>query len=162
MIELKEWRRHILLEKPVITVILDEIKARPGSKIQVRFHPGVNYKIIDNFTLLEGNEGKMAMIPITSDDFCITSGKHAFQAINATAKFQWIDYFETVIKSTQERTTIATIFVPVENAEEAKIIANSKRLTADDSGNLSISFTHKGKIYNYEYQNTRKGLLLKK
>ena len=38
--ELKKWRRNILLEKPAITLVLDEIHVNNNSAIQVRFHPG--------------------------------------------------------------------------------------------------------------------------
>ena len=39
--ELKKWRRSIILEKPNITVVLDEVGANPGSEIKTRFFPGV-------------------------------------------------------------------------------------------------------------------------
>ncbi len=62
--ELKEWKRHIVLDKPEITVVLDEINAEPGSEIEVRFHPGVDFEIQENLILLEGKNGKMAVIPL--------------------------------------------------------------------------------------------------
>jgi hypothetical protein len=39
--ELKRWRRHIVLEKPAITVVLDEVETLPGADIRARFFPGV-------------------------------------------------------------------------------------------------------------------------
>lgn len=39
--ELKRWRRHIILEKPAITVVLDEVDALPGASVRARFFPGV-------------------------------------------------------------------------------------------------------------------------
>jgi hypothetical protein len=54
----------VVLNKPSITLVLDEVQAKPGSKIEVRFHPGVDYSIEDGFVLLTGKEGKMALIPL--------------------------------------------------------------------------------------------------
>jgi hypothetical protein len=39
--ELRKWRRSIVLEKPALTVVLDEVGANPGSEIKARFFPGV-------------------------------------------------------------------------------------------------------------------------
>lgn len=160
--ELEGWRRHIVLEKPVITLVVDEIKAKPESKIQVRFHPGVKYQIIGDLVLLEGVEGKMAMIPVVAQKFSIEGGKHPMQFVNATSKFQWSDYFDIDVKSAKEKTTIATILLPVENYEEARRISNSKQLATDKSGHLSVLFTKGGKKYEFDFLNTNEGLLLKK
>ena len=35
--ELKKWRRHIILEKPLITIVVDEVTAEKGSEIEARF-----------------------------------------------------------------------------------------------------------------------------
>ena len=160
-VELQGWRRHIVLEKPVITLVVDEIKAKPESKIQVRFHPGVKYQLIDDLVLLEGAEGKMAMIPVVALKFNIEGGKHPIQFVNATSKFKWTDYFDIDVKSSGEKTTIATIFLPVENLEEARRISNSKRFATDKSGNLSVLFTKDGKKYKFDFLNTSEGLSLK-
>ena len=160
--ELKEWRRHVILEKPVITVVLDEIKAKPQSTIQVRFHPGVNYQIIDDLVLLQGKNGKMVMIPVTDQNYRIEAGRHASQFVNANSKFTWIDYFDTVIKSSAEKTVVASIFVPVSNDSEARKIAQSKKLSTDKAGNLTVSFSFGGKKYVFDYLKTNEGLCLKK
>ncbi len=39
--ELKRWKRHIVLEKPTITLVLDEVDALPGADVRARFFPGV-------------------------------------------------------------------------------------------------------------------------
>ncbi len=161
-IELKEWRRHVSLDKPVVAVVLDEIKAKPESKIQVRFHPGVNYEIVNDLVMLNGTEGKMVMIPISPDKFQVEGGRQPSMFVNATAKFTWIDYFDTVIKSSSEKTIVAFIFTPVNTAEEARKIAQSTNFNKDEAGNVSFSFVKGGKRYVFEYLNTSDGLVLKK
>ncbi len=160
-IELKEWRRHILLDKPVITVVVDEVKASPGSEIEVRFHSGVNTKTIGDLVLLEGKAGKMALIPVVPQEYSIREGKHECQFVNSTSKFFWIDYFGTVVKAINEKTTIATVILPVSGADEARQIADSKQISFDKSGNLSVSFSKEGKKYNYDYLKMKNGLVLK-
>ncbi|MCK5343019.1 MAG: heparinase II/III family protein, partial [Candidatus Heimdallarchaeota archaeon] len=145
--ELKKWKRHIVLEKPEITLVVDEIEAEPGSEIEVRFHPGVNFELHGGFVFLEGKNGKMALIPISEEELKVKPGKHACQFINATNNFFWVDYFDTEIKSKENKTTVATLILPVENYEEALQIVASKELKSDDSGNVTISFVKKEKKY---------------
>lgn len=160
--ELKEWRRHVLLDKPQITVIVDEVKANPGSEIEVRFHPGVDFSIEEDFVLLEGKEGKMALIPMVVPKFKIRPGKHASQFVNATKDFLWIDYFGTVVKSKEEKTVVVTIILPVSGADEAQSIVDSKEIRFDSSGNLTLSFSQEGEKYNFDFSNSKEGLTLKK
>ena len=160
--ELKGWRRHIILEKPEITVVLDEIKANPGSKIEVRFHPGVDFEVKDNFVLLENDKGKMALIPVTMQDFSLVQGKHAMQYINATKDFYWIPYVDTELKSKGINTIVVTIILPVASAEEAKNIVASKQIKTDNSGNMKLSFKKKGISHLYEFSYSEDGMQFKK
>jgi hypothetical protein len=160
--ELKGWRRHVILEKPEITVVLDEINANPGSKIEVRFHPGVDFEVKDNFVLLENDKGKMALIPVTMQDFEIVQGKHAMQYINATKDFYWIPYFDTELKSEEENMVVATLILPVASADEARLIVSSKQLKKDKSGNLLLSFKRKGSNYSFHFSDSESGLQLMK
>ncbi len=161
-VELKEWRRHVSLDKPVVAVVLDEIKANTGSKIQVRFHPGVNYQIVDNLVMLNGAEGKMVMIPLSTDKLVIEGGRHASMFVNTTSKFSWIDYFDTILESTNEKSLIASIFTSVNSTGEAQKIAQSAKISKDNAGNISVSFVKSGKKYVFNYTNTSEGLVLKK
>ncbi len=160
--ELQNWRRHVILEKPEITVVLDEIKAEPDSKIEIRFHPGVDFEVKDKFVLLENAKGKMALIPVALQDFNLVQGKHAMQYINATKDFYWIPYIDTELKTEEEKTIVATVILPVASAEEARLIATSKTLKRDKSGNLSLSFKSKGNNYSFQFGNLGEGLQLKK
>lgn len=160
--ELKNWRRHVILEKPEITVVVDEIKTNPGSKIEVRFHPGVDFEVKDNFVLLENEKGTMALIPVTLGDYEIIAGKHAMQYINATKDFYWIPYFDTELKSKEENTVVATLILPVANIDEARLIVSSKQLKKDKSGNLTLSFKRKGGNYSFQFNASGEGLQLLK
>ncbi len=160
--ELKAWKRHIVLEKPEITVVLDEIDAEPGSAIEVRFHPGVDFEVRDGLVFLEGKEGKMALIPLSTEAFKIQAGRHASQFVNATSEFFWVDYFDTEIISKEKKTLVATLIMPVNDAEEAREIAASKILKVDESGDVSLSFSRKEKPYTFLFQKGKEGLALGK
>jgi len=160
--ELQQWKRHVLLEKPEITLVVDEITAKPGSKIDVRFHPGVTASFEEGFVFLEGKKGNMVLIPMTKDENKVIPGKHASQYINETFKFAWIDYFDTEVISTDSKTVISTLIMPARDREEAKQIVSSKTISMDKSGNMSVSFTKKGEIHSYSFENKNKELVLKK
>jgi hypothetical protein len=159
--ELKRWHRHVILEKPEITVVLDEIGAKAGSVIELRFHPGVKFEINDSFVLLENDKGKMALIPVIMQDFDLVHGKHATQYINANQPFFWIDYFDTELKSEGDKTPVATIILPVSDKDEAKSIAATGQMKMDKSGNLSLTFSKRGTGYSFEFNPSGDGLRLK-
>ena len=159
--ELKGWKRHVILEKPEITVVVDEIDAEPGSEIEVRFHPGVDFRVQDGLVLLEGNHGTMALIPLSREEPKIQPGRHAIQYVNATQEFIWEDYFDTELLSRDKKTFVATLILPVQNAEEANLVSATKGLKIDGSGNVTVSFTRKGQDYSFSFENRQGGLVLK-
>ena len=160
--ELKQWRRHVLHDKPEITLVLDEVVSAPGSLIEVRFHPGVNYGVEGNMVLLQGEAGKMAIIPLTGQDYELKPGRHASQFVNATNDFFWVDYIDAEVTAKDEKTMIATLVLPVSDMEEAQKIADSKKMVRDGSGNLSISFSRGGVDFNFDFVNSGEGLVLNK
>jgi hypothetical protein len=158
--ELKNWRRHVVLNKPSITLVLDEVEANPGSKIEVRFHPGVDYSIEDGFVLLTGKEGKMALIPLMDQE--IVPGKHASQFVNARKEFHWLDYIDTEVTSKDEKTIIGTLVLPVSSIKEGREIASSSKVSIGKSGALSVEFVRGDKTFSFDFSKTKEGLILKK
>ncbi|HQH23513.1 MAG TPA: heparinase II/III family protein [Bacteroidales bacterium] len=159
-VEMKGWRRHVTLEKPVVTIVVDEVKTTPGAEIEVRFHPGVDKNVKDNYVLLNGKSGKMALIPVVNQKYEIIEGRHASAPVNATRPFTWLEYFGTNLKATTDNTIIATIILPVKDDNEALHIFKSINKNLDNKGNFNISFSKDGKRYRYSYRNTNKGLIL--
>ncbi len=160
--EMKQWRRHVLLDKPEITLVLDEVQADPGALIEVRFHPGVSFNVEGDLVMLEGEDGKMAIIPLSSQDYELNPGRHASQFVNATNDFSWIKYIDTEVLAKNEKTIIVTLVLPVADLEEAQKIDGSKKYALDGSGNLSVSFSSRGEEYEFEFINSEEGLALKK
>ena len=158
--ELKKWRRNILLEKPEITLVLDEVHSDKNALIEVRFHPGVDLINQQDYVLLDGKEGTMALIPITDQNFSIVEGRHPSQMVNATQPFRWIQYFDVELKATAKKTFIVNLIVPVDDKKQVKDIMASKKIESNKDGSLSISFSYENQTFKYDFKNEKSGLLL--
>lgn len=158
--ELKSWRRHIVYDKPYITIVVDEVKSAIGAEIEARFHTECSTEIKDKFTLLKGKSGTMALIPVTENSFSFREGKHAIQPVNAGVAFTWFPYLGTIVKAEKENSLLCTIILPVENEKEANAIVNSIERGADKSGNLTISLIKKGEKHSFNYRLTKNGFVL--
>ena len=160
--ELKKWRRHVVLDKPDVTVVLDEVSCDRGDEIEARFHQGVDVELTDDFALLKANNGTMALIPaVAGGETSLREGRHACQPVNATRGFFWIDYFGTVVEAPGTDNLVGAIVAPVENAAEAQRIADSVKLDRSGGG-ATLSFTRAGRTYTYTYDKTGDGLVLAK
>ena len=126
----------------------------------MRFHPGVDLKILEDYVLLEGKEGTMALIPLTEKDFTIIQGRHPSQMVNATQSFSWIPYFDLNFKATGNKTIIGNLILPVDNENQVGDIIASKKIEINKEGSLSISFSYKNKIFKYFFKNNKSGLEL--
>ena len=160
--EMKGWRRHITHDKPLVTVVLDEVKSAGGAEITARFHSDVRTDIRGDYVLLNGDGGTMALIPVVDSDFEIVSGRHACQPVNATRNFFWVPYFDTVLKAKDSNTVIGTVILPVKDAKEAGNIKKSIKRSVDSSGNLTLTFKKSGKTYKYNFVKGPDGLVLEK
>jgi len=159
--ELKLWWRHIILEKPVITVIVDEVESHSkGAEIEARFHSGCRQIVKDGYTLLDGEKGDMALIPVTGGDFAFRPARHAYTAIQKNAKPQWIPYNGTIVHASGNRTVIAHIILPVDSEDEAQDIVKSVQRSETKSGSLTLSFVVDNEKLIYNFKKGNDGLIL--
>ncbi len=155
---LRGWRRHIILEKPLITVIVDEVESAKGAEIEARFHSGAELQTRSGFTLLHGKNGDMALIPAVSGEWAFRPGRHAYLALQRQAAFQWMPYTGTVLSAPEERTVLAHVVLPA--ADEAEAVKVAKSLQR--SGDLALSFTYRGKKYAFRFRREADGLVLER
>ena len=157
--ELKRWYRHIILEKPQISIILDDIESQAeGAAIDIRFHSEAKEQIHENgFVLLTSEDTQMALIPISKNPIQFDQGQHAYQPVHATRSFQWLPYFGTQSQAVQKKSVIAHIIVPVKNEGEAKSIQSSTSLV-DEIDSIQIKFEYRGKSYSYDFVPKENGL----
>ncbi|MBU2950942.1 heparinase II/III family protein [Tamlana agarivorans] len=160
--ELKLWRRHLILDKPLVSVVLDEIECAKGALIENRIHPIGAIEISDDhdFLLLKGEKGMMALIIITNDTFNYVQGNHAYLPLQKSAKLNKIPYVDAELITSGEKTTMLTIVVPVETPLEAKAISQSVTRKIGKDGALNFSFLVKNKNHNYHFKSTSLGLVL--
>jgi hypothetical protein len=156
--ELKKWRRHIILEKPVVTVILDEVESSKDAEIEARFHSEADQQVKNGFTLLHGKNGDMAIIPVTDEKFVFRPDSHPYLALQKQASFLRIPYNGTILKAEKEYTVISHIILPVVDESEALGVVKS----AKQSGAYILSFVYKGKKYEYRFKKENEGLVLEK
>jgi len=159
--ELKRWRRHIILEKPVITVVVDEVACAKGAEIETRFHSALTGETEDGYVLLRNGNDTMALIPVVDTDFTVREGKHAILMAQRNAKFRRVPYFGTVLTALSERTVIVTVILPVEGISEAEEIVNSMRRQSDRDGSLTLRFEKDGAAFYYAFRMGDEGLVLK-
>jgi hypothetical protein len=156
---LKGWRRHITLEKPNVTIVLDEVNSKAGSEIEQRFHSECSINTTNRFTLLSHEVGKMAIIPI-GEDIVVKKGKLGSLPINGLAVYKDIEYTGNMMKAKGEQSLLPSVILPVSDEKEAERIAQSAKRTIDGKGNLLISFEKEGKTYSYTYKKESKGYRL--
>lgn len=158
--ELKKWRRHLTLDKPVVTVVLDEIECEKGALIENRIHPVGDVEVSDDFLLLKGEEGMMALIAVADASVKYVPDHHAYLPIQKNATLKKIPYVDTELVASGKKTTIATIVVPVKDNAEALAISQSVERTVGKDGDFSLAFAFQGQSLEYKYQSTNDGLVL--
>jgi hypothetical protein len=160
--ELKGWRRHITLEKPVVTVILDEIQSDKGAEIETRFFSACRQTPRGKYLLLEGERGTMALIHLPGQEFSLRPGKLVNLPVKKDAELKTVPYVGVVLMAKRERTVMATVLVPVCDDREAAGIAQTAKIKLDGAGNLTLSFIKNGKEYAYTFKKQAEGLVLAK
>jgi hypothetical protein len=160
--ELKKWHRHIILEKPDIAVIVDEVTCAKGAEIEARFHSSASQTLRGQYVTLKGDKGEMTLIPVFEGGFTLREGKHAVMMAQKNAALRWVPYFGAVTRGNGERTVLATVIIPAGNDSDVQKVVESVKLKADASGNYSLSFAKGGKKFAYRFVNDGDGLVLEK
>jgi hypothetical protein len=159
--ELKGWRRHIIFEKPNITVVVDEIRSSPGAEIEVRFHSEVTQIPKERYLLLDGKDGDMALIPVADGDFTLRQAKHAGLPVMTNVSFEWIPYCGIVVRAKTDCTVIASIILPVDGESETEEIVNSVEKKIDNKEEFKISFNKLNKECVYNFKKDKNFIFLK-
>ena len=175
--ELKKWRRSIILEKPVITLVFDEVESNPGAKIEARFFPGVGiegenrqgrlaerngeYEVNSNYVYLSDNKNhNMILIPLVVDNnFEIVKDEIPTIPVTEDARLTWFEYFETVTKAKSNTSIIAAIILPVKNKEGAENIVRSAMINQVGLNEIKINITNDSKEYEWSFTRTKDGFV---
>jgi hypothetical protein len=182
--ELKKWRRGIVLEKPVVTVVFDEIGSELGAKISARFFPntqsspsfsrnnnrtgrmfqdaGFDYKVFNNYVLLSSQNHNLALIPLVLDgDFNIVEDRLSYMPVMENARPNEIPYFETVTKAKSSSSIIVTLIVPVKDQSDAVNVVKSAKVNQLNPKEIEVSVNSTAGSFNWHFEKNDDGYMLK-
>jgi hypothetical protein len=129
------WRRHIVLRKPAVTLLLDEVNTREvGDVIDVRFHSACRTEVADSCLLIQGRAGLMGLFPVVTSDWHFEQGKHDLEPARKAISKAFHDpgnaalYTDVQTQSVGGTTYLVSLIMPLENREQAKMISEGLRL----------------------------------
>ncbi len=159
---LKKWRRHLILEKPDVILVLDEVSCLPGSDIEARFFPGVkNMDFSTDRTLLSDEAGHtMAVFPLCREKVFVENSRIPFLPVKKEAVTEWIPYFSSKVKAASPVTLLVTLIVPVKNRSEADKTGKSLQFARWNEEAFTISFRHLNKSHSFRFHSTKDGMVL--
>jgi hypothetical protein len=160
--ELKKWRRHFTFDKPLITVMLDEVESVNGAHIESRIHPIGEVEVPEDnaYLLLHGKNGTMAVIAVANVPHKFVQDYHSYKPEKLNAKLQMIPYVDIELEALGSKTALTTIVLPVKDAAEARTISESVKRTVGKDDSLIISFRANGQKHEYKYERSENGLVL--
>ena len=163
MNEMKSWRRHVVLDKPDVTVLLDEVSSRKGAEIEVRFFSSGTQIPRNGYLMIEGERGTMALIPFVDGSlFTFRPGTLKSLPVKKSARLEEIPYVGVVIDADESTTDIFTIIVPVVDEHEAEKIVrslstsvsstmNMVRTRASRKNTVALQFEKGGSVHQYRF-----------
>ncbi len=160
-IYLKKWRRHLILEKPDVTIVVDELRCSKNDEIEVRYHSTAAQQILDNLVLLKNDKGILAIIPMVQGKSTIRSGKHAILPAIQNSTLTQVPYFGIITPAQENENVIGTLIVPVAGFREAQELANSVVFSLDSPGVLTVAFMKGGTKHEYLFTAGKDGIVLK-
>ena len=152
---MKGWRRHIMLQKPDITVVVDEIVTEPGAEIEARWHSETDMVGRDGWLLLDGDAGDMALIPSAGRAWEFRADHHPILPAKLHARFERLPYCGVVTAAGSERTVLVTVILPVGNDAVARAVRDSIVREDDADGGFRVSLVADGRKIAYRF--TRDG-----
>jgi len=159
---LQKWRRHIVLEKPDVILVLDEVSCSAGSEIEARFFPGVKImESYEKYTLLTDEVNhSMAVFPVCREKITIDNAKLPFLPVKKEAVTEWIPYFNSKVKAIDSTTILVTLIVPVKDRGEADRTEGSIRLSRLTDAAYRVSFRFQNRNFSFHFYKTGEGLVL--
>jgi Heparinase II/III-like protein len=178
--ELKKWRRHIVLDKPDITLILDEVGSKPGSTIEARFFPGasnlssrpgresrfparpdVEYTLAGPYVLLSAQGHRLALIPVClGNTVKVVDNSLPALPVTEDSRLVQVPYVESVITAQKDYTVLATLIVPVADSDEAARVSSTANIQSGGGENIEVSINATGGEHRWTFEKTRDGYTL--
>ena len=154
-IELKSWRRQMILRKPAMAIILDRIESDPGAEIRSRIHPGGNMTLCDGYYTIESSGTGITVLPFSDQELKVETGKHGSISVKDDVDFQWIPYIDCVTTADKNHTVTGYIIFPSNMPESAAAALPTIRMQEGKKGEISLSFTLADEQYELIFPGTK-------
>ncbi len=157
---LRSWRRHVVLDKPTVALIVDEVRCAPGAEIAVRFHSEAEAEVMDDLVLLESRKGTVALIPLPDEPYTVEAQTHQLISRRDGTEPIIQPYYDLKLTARQDRTLIGSLFVPVADLAEARAVQSSIRRPQSADGQLTFELEYRGQSLGFQFEPTPEGLVL--
>jgi hypothetical protein len=142
--ELKQWNRWIILDKENnFVIVFDKVNCAKDAGIEVRFQPGVDFKVNDQQVLLQSGNSKMYMIPVCNVSTQLKTGRLPKISLRVSEAIDWHNYIGVLAKAQSGDNFIGTVFIPA-NGQQPKVELK------EVGGNQQLTCQVNGKVVKYE------------
>lgn len=147
-IEMKSWKRKIVLEKPVLSAVIDRIESDRNAEIRSRIHPGGEVELFEKYYTITSAQGDvMAVVPFSDQEISMEERRHASLRTLIESRFKWIPYVDTYTKTDVNHTIMGYLVFPYQDDKETNIVQQSVNLQLGADDVVELSFIFAGESY---------------
>lgn len=157
---LTEWHRHIVLDKPDLTLIVDEVRCAEGAEVECRFHSEATIEILERHVRLAGSRGAMVLVPVAGGDFRLRPGSHTVLLAQRNARLKLVPYVGIVTRAEEGSVVLAAFIVPLNEGEDGTRAHDAVRMDVDGTGGLAFALDWNGRTRRYRFVRGEHGLAL--
>ncbi|MDF1573151.1 MAG: heparinase II/III family protein [Bacteroidales bacterium] len=144
-IEMKSWKRKIVLEKPVLSIVIDRIESEKNAEIRSRIHPGGEVELFEKYYTITSAQGDvMTVVPFSDQEISMEARRHASLRTHVESLCKWIPYVDTYTKTKNNHTIMGYLVFPFNGVEETDVVLHSLRLQQGPDEALQVSFSFNG------------------
>jgi hypothetical protein len=150
--EMKSWQRKIVLEKPLLSVVIDKVGSEKNAEIRSRIHPGGTVEMHEHFYTITSDDGDvMAVVPFSDQKITMENRRHASLRTHVDSRFQWIPYVDTYTKTKNRQTIMGYLVFPFTSEKETDETIHSINLQPGSGEGFSLTFNFKSEQYNIPF-----------
>ncbi len=139
-VEMKTWQRQIILEKPSLAIVMDQVGAEAGAEIRSRIHPGGKFEIYDAYYTIESSGQKIVVVPFTDQKLRIESRRHGSITVNDNVDFEWVPYVDCVIDAKNSQSISGYVIFPYNGPEQTEKMISTLGIQKEKNGDVVLAF----------------------
>ncbi len=175
--ELKKWKRSIILAKPSVLLVVDEVGTATGADIRSRLFPAfsedgeerrsrrnsgeIALRDANTYATVSARGKTLAMIPaVLNAEVHVVAGEAPNMQVTKDAQVDWIPYWESQVMATSSTTMLATLFVPVETDADVETLARAMKVRQTEDGSVEVRADVSPKPMVWQFRPTNEGYVL--